>query len=149
MRFAPLTIALVALTPTRGPAGDWPQLRGPNGAATSDDAKVPIHWSDSNILWKTPLPGLGVSSAVVNGDAVYVTYANADGTERTLARYNAKTGAEEWKKSQAFHSHKKHAKNTYATATPAAEGDRVVVLFADTEKFIVAAYSAKGDLLWQ
>jgi outer membrane protein assembly factor BamB len=130
-------------------AGDWPQLRGPNGSAATDDAKLPIQWSDSNILWKTPLPGLGVSSAVVSGDALYLTFANPDGTQRTLARYNAKTGKEVWRRTLSFSTHKKHDKNSYATATPATDGERVVVLFADQEKFLVVVYSSRSDELWR
>jgi len=130
-------------------AGDWPQLRGRGGAATAADSKLPIHWSDSNVLWNTPIPGPGISSPAVSGDAVYITYSNADGTQRTLARYNAGTGAEEWKRTLPFHTHAKHKKNSFATGTPAIDGDRVVVLFADGEKFLVSCYSTKGDLLWQ
>jgi outer membrane protein assembly factor BamB len=145
-RFIALTVLLF---PAFANAGDWPQLRGPNGAAASDDAKLPVHWSDANILWKTPLPGPGISSAVVSGDGVYLTYSNADGTERTLARYSAKTGQEEWKQTLPFSSNKKHPKNSYATGTPATDGERVVALFADDRKFLVCCYSSDGKSLWQ
>jgi outer membrane protein assembly factor BamB len=130
-------------------AGDWPQLRGPNGAAASTDGELPIRWSDSNILWKAPLPGLGVSSAVVSGDGLYLTYANADGTKRSLARHDPKTGKEVWKQTLSFATHKKHKKNSYATATPATDGERVVALFGDTDKFVAACYAADGKPLWQ
>ena len=147
-RLIALTVGL-RVRPSMCQAGDWPQLRGPNGSATTEDAKLPIQWSDSNILWKTPLPGLGVSSAVVSGDAVYLTFANPDGTQRTLARYDAKTGKEVWRRTLSFSTHKKHSKNSYATATPATDGERVAVLFADQEKFLVVVYSSKGDELWR
>src|SRR5262245_10372758 len=97
-----IALAVVVFSPITSQAGDWPQLRGPNGSASTADAKLPVQWTESNILWKTPMPGLGVSSAVVSGGAVYLTYANADGTERTLARYNSKTGAEDWKRTLPF-----------------------------------------------
>jgi outer membrane protein assembly factor BamB len=85
----------------------------------------------------------------VSGEAVYLTYANADGTERTLVRFKAQTGAEDWKRTLPFSTHKKHRKNTYATATPATDGERVAVLFADQQKFLVVVYSSKGDELWR
>ena len=41
-------------------AANWPQFRGPDGNATSNDAKVPLKWSATeNMKWKAPLPGAG------------------------------------------------------------------------------------------
>lgn len=126
---------------------DWPSLRG-DGATAKDETALPVKWSDANILWKTKLPGLGVSSASVAGDAIYLTYANADGTKRTLARYSAKTGAEEWKQTLDFQTHKLHKKNSFATATPATDGERVVTLFADKQRFVVVCFGSDGKELW-
>lgn len=40
-----------------GHCEDWPQFRGPNGAATSDESKLPTEWSsDKNVAWKVSLP---------------------------------------------------------------------------------------------
>ena len=55
-------------------AENWPQWRGPSGTGVSAETKLPTHWSrDSNIAWKAPLHGLGVSSPIVWGDRVFVT----------------------------------------------------------------------------
>jgi outer membrane protein assembly factor BamB len=59
--------------------GEWPQFRGPNGSATSDEPNLPVAWSsDKNIAWKVTLPGYGWSCPVVWGDKVFVTTAIAD-----------------------------------------------------------------------
>ena len=44
-------------------AENWPGWRGPRGDGTSLESKPPIHWSaNSNVVWKTELPGNGHAS---------------------------------------------------------------------------------------
>jgi outer membrane protein assembly factor BamB len=60
-------------------ADDWPQFRGPNGSATSNDKKLPTEWdAETNIAWKAQLSGYGWSSPIVWGDKVFVTVAFSD-----------------------------------------------------------------------
>src|SRR5262245_30374797 len=55
-------------------AGDWSQFRGPHGDGRSEDRGVPEKWSEKeNVLWKTKLPGLGSSSPITVGDAIFLT----------------------------------------------------------------------------
>jgi outer membrane protein assembly factor BamB len=73
IRVATVLALLLAVNPTR--AEDWPQWRGPSGGGVSHDSGFPVEWSaTSNIAWKTPLKGLGVSTPIVAGGRVYVTY---------------------------------------------------------------------------
>ena len=54
----------------------WPMWRGPLGAGAAPHADPPIEWNeDTNIRWKTALPGLGHSSPVVWGDRIFLTTA--------------------------------------------------------------------------
>jgi hypothetical protein len=56
-------------------AENWPQWRGPSGTGVSRDTGFPAEWSSTtNIAWKAPLRGLGVSSPIVWNDRVVVTY---------------------------------------------------------------------------
>lgn len=58
---------------------DWPQFRGPGGAAISTEKQVPDKWgADKNIAWKTKLPGYGWSSPIIWGDKVFLTTAVSD-----------------------------------------------------------------------
>ncbi len=55
-------------------AENWPQWRGPLGTGVSAETGLPTEWSNStNIAWKTPLRGLGVSAPIVWGETVFVT----------------------------------------------------------------------------
>ncbi len=69
-----LVLLILLVTPSL-PAENWPGWRGPLGTGGSPDTDLPTEWSaDSNIAWKAPLPGLGVSSPIVWGDRIFVTY---------------------------------------------------------------------------
>lgn len=66
--------AVFVLSTLSSRAADWPQFRGPGGNGTSYDAQTPIAWDDeTNIAWKTPLPGRGASSPIVVGDRIFLT----------------------------------------------------------------------------
>ena len=53
---------------------DWTRFLGPKGRATVESVSVPLEWSaDSNIQWKTELPGPGASSPIIVGEKVFIT----------------------------------------------------------------------------
>ncbi len=55
----------------------WPQWRGPSGQGDAGDAKLPIKWSEKdNVTWKTPLPGRGWSSPVIEDGVIWMTAAH-------------------------------------------------------------------------
>lgn len=81
-----LSVSLVLLgsepTTVAMPGGDllWPQFRGPGGEGHVAQRGLPLEWSDfegktKNVVWKTPIAGLGWSSAVINGNQVWITTA--------------------------------------------------------------------------
>ena len=64
-------------------ADQWPQFRGPHAGAIPDDPALPDTWSETeNIVWKTPIPGLGWSSPVVWDDHIFITSAISEGKEK-------------------------------------------------------------------
>ena len=59
-------------------AQNWPSFRGPNASGVADGEPTPVKWNAAtgeNILWKTPIAGLAVSSPIVWGDRVFVSTA--------------------------------------------------------------------------
>ncbi|MGL5095544.1 MAG: PQQ-binding-like beta-propeller repeat protein, partial [Planctomycetia bacterium] len=145
---AALAAVFLAATPT--PAGDWPRFLGPNGSSTSLDDDPPVSWKDDGFAWRTKLPGLGASSPVVVGGRVFTTAAERDGSQRYALALDAATGELLWKQGFTFDTHKKHDKNTYATATPTADGERVYVAFTDPGVYKVLAFTAaEGKLVWE
>ena len=63
-------------------AADWRQFRGPGGDGTGTDRGLPTHWTETeNVVWRTPLPGLGGSSPITLGNRVYLTCYTGCGIE--------------------------------------------------------------------
>lgn len=57
-------------------ADDWPQFRGPGGDGISQAENVPAEFGEnSNLRWKTDLPGRGWSSPVYDGKFFWLTTA--------------------------------------------------------------------------
>lgn len=78
MRFLAFAIAATLLLPPSSsiPAAEdnWPQWRGPSGRGVSDAPDYPAEWGpQTNVAWKTPVPGRGHSSPVVWGDRIFLT----------------------------------------------------------------------------
>jgi outer membrane protein assembly factor BamB len=151
---AGLLLAFAASLPTvaaetRSGPGWWPQWRGPSGQGVSDDTRVPLSWSESeNLLWKTPLPGVGNSTPVVWGDRLFLTSASSDGDERHVLCIQTDDGRLLWQRtaSKGVPPGATHAWNGYASASCITDGQRVYAFFGTAGLF---CYDIDGRLLWQ
>ena len=160
-----------ASTSQSGGRFNWPSFRGPNASGIADGQAPPIRWNaatQQNVAWRTPIPGLGHSSPVVWNDRVFLTSAissdpnsvfkfGRDGsidrrtdisehiwTVYALDRYS---GAVVWRH-DAFRGLpriQRHPKNSYASATPATDGEHLVVMFGSEGLY---CYDLGGELLW-
>jgi PQQ-like domain len=131
-------------------AEDWPCWRGPRLDGTSLETNVPVYWNaTSNIAWKTELPGAGHASPIIYGDRVFTVSALADTQERLLLCLDRKTGELLWKqKVLSAPFEQKHELNSFASSTPATDGERIYVSFLDRDHMFAAAYDFQGKELW-
>jgi outer membrane protein assembly factor BamB len=166
---APTTKAIAP----RVKAMPWPSFRGPNASGVADGQGAVAEWdvaTGRNVRWKTPIPGIAVSSPIVWGDRVFLTTAvgaNADKTFRTglygdvkpiddlsahswkIYALDRRTGAVVWER-DAFSGMpkvKRHPKSSQASSTPATDGKRVVAVFGTVGLLI--CYDVNGKKLWQ
>jgi outer membrane protein assembly factor BamB len=141
-------IVLVVQAPAR--AEDWPAWRGPRGDGTSSETDVPTKWSSTdNVAWKTPLPGVGHSSPIVWGDSIFLTTAFVETKDRALICLDRKTGEILWRQDVVRAPlEAKQQDNSYASSTPATDGERVYVAFLDGKDVVVAAYDFAGQQKW-
>ena len=69
-------------------AQNWPQFRGPRAIGVMDGKPTAASWNiekGENVLWKTPIPGLSVSSPIVWGDRlIAVTAISSDPTPNSV-----------------------------------------------------------------
>ncbi|MGD9635275.1 MAG: PQQ-binding-like beta-propeller repeat protein [Pirellulales bacterium] len=129
-------------------AENWDRFRGPNGAGQSETAGIPSEWTESDYLWKKPLPGVGHSSPVVWGEKLFVTSGDPATGELILLALDANTGDQLWEKRIASHTYSMHRDNSYATSTPAVDADSIYLLWLDGDKVTLAAFSHDGAPIW-
>ena len=166
--------ACLALLAPAGPAAaqdQWPKFRGPAAGTAADDPNLPEQWSDTeNVVWKTPVPGLGWSSPVVWDDHVFLTSAVSAGQEEipvpglydehdhipanathrwVVYDIDFETGAVRWERE--LHSElpqlRRHIKNSYASETPVTDGELLYVYFGSLG--LVVALDFDGNELWR
>jgi outer membrane protein assembly factor BamB len=148
IRLAAAVLAIaILISPCRGE--NWPQFRGANGSGVSEERCAPSEWSANQISWKIDLPGVGHSAPVIWGNKLFLTSADDTGTTRLVLCLDARTGKTIWTKSQHFNRNPKHVKNSWASSTPAVDGERVFVVFADVEQQVLTAYDLDGTLVWR
>jgi outer membrane protein assembly factor BamB len=166
LRFGLVLITLVS----PALAEDWTQFRGPSGDGVVREAKFPQEWGEeSHVAWKVALPGRGWSQPVTAKGKVFVTAAVSDKEEKPrrgemgivpgaldpqkhdyrwmLVCLDADTGKVVWEETayKGKPRSRKHRSNTYASETPATDGELVIAYFGMTG---ISCYNFAGKRLW-
>jgi outer membrane protein assembly factor BamB len=154
------------------PGVDWPQFRGISAGGVAEGFSLPTTWdakSGTNVIWKTPIPGLGLSSPVVWGDEIFLTTAISgkvdaslkvglygditsvqDDTEHEWRLYalDKKSGAIKWQRTvhKGVPKIKRHTKNSHANSTLATDGERLIAFFGSEGLY---AFDLTGKPLWK
>ncbi|MDA3832451.1 MAG: PQQ-binding-like beta-propeller repeat protein, partial [Spirochaetales bacterium] len=131
-------------------AQNWPNWRGPNGDGTSIETNLPVKWdSITNVLWKSPVPGIGHSSPIIWEDKLFTLSALPETGEKVLLCYDSNNGKLLWQRSVLkTELEKKHADNSFASGTPATDGKLVYLSILDVDDVVVAAYDFEGNQVW-
>ena len=167
-----MTICGVVVFSVALSAQHWPAFRGANAAGVADGTPTAVTWNvatGENVAWKTPVPGLSVSSPVVWGDRVFVSTAISsdpnqsirtglygdvepvtDSSKHTwrLLALDKKSGKILWDQLayEGVPKTKRHPKSSQASATPVTDGQHVIVSFGSQGLY---AYDLDGKLLWK
>jgi len=149
----------------------WPSFRGPAASGVADGSPTPVKWNaktGENVLWKTPIAGVAVSSPIVWGDRVFVSTAVSgdpnvgirtglygdveplnDQSKHTwnVIALDTRTGKVLWDRvaHEGIPKTKRHPKSSQASPTPVTDGRRVIVSFGSEGLY---AYDLDGKLLW-
>ncbi len=158
-----LMIMMVSASSLLLMAADWPQFRGPTSAGVSDEKGLPTTWdrSEKNILWKTPLPGFGASSPIVQDGRIYLTCYSGYGydeeapgdiesLEQYIVSYNLEDGSlifdlplKAQQPEKPYHGIQ--ALHGYSSGTPATDGKHLFAFFGMSG---VGAITLSGEALW-
>src|SRR3954467_9893451 len=151
---------------------NWPSFRGPFAAGLAIENETPATWNmdtSQNVVWKTPIPGLGHSSPVIWGNRLFLTTAINQNKSAPLkvGLYGDPESAadgdpQQW---QVFCLDKvsgkilwqvtahegrpqvpRHPKATHANCTVATDGANVVAFFGSEGLY---CYDMDGHLRWQ
>lgn len=156
-------------------ASDWGQFRGPEGNGVNTKAKLPVTWGEADIRWTADVPGGGWSAPIQAGNKIFLTTAVSEevgrpkGFGRGVASMGSFSRAKPPSEAVAFEihclnfedgtllwkqvvesrkpKHKIHPSNTYATETPATDGQHVYVYFASIG--VVACFDLDGKEVWK
>lgn len=152
-------------------AQNWPQFRGPNASGVGVGA-TPVTWDvekGQNVRWKTPIPGIAVSSPIVWGEKVFVTSAissdpsakfrhgafgdvepSSDVSKHSWKVYalDKKSGKILWERTahEGTPKTKRHPKSSQASCTPVTDGSVVVAHFGSEG---LHAFNMDGKPLWK
>jgi outer membrane protein assembly factor BamB len=171
MKYARAFLLLICLS-AMSAAQNWPSFRGSNASGVADGANPPVAWDGEksvNVLWKTPIPGVGYSSPVVWGNRVFITTAisadsktvfvngptqtaqTSDDTSQQIWRVyclDKNTGRIIWEKDAyaGVPKVKRHVKGSHANSTPATDGSYLVTFFGSEGLY---CYDMDGKLVWK
>jgi outer membrane protein assembly factor BamB len=127
---------------------DWLQFRGSSvsGVAAATDAKSPYGKDDVEI-WKTELPGRGLSGPIVIGDKVVLTASSGFRQDRLhVICFDRKSGDKVWHRQfWATGRTMCHPKMCNATPTPASDGKHIFAFYSSND---LICLDLDGNLLW-
>lgn len=153
MKFFLLLVSASLLGAALEVRADWPMFRGPNTSGVSETS-LPVHWSrDENLRWATPLPGVGSSSPVISGEAVFATSYTIESGKvmRHLTRLNFETGEILWTRSVPPAKEEDEldgflTEHGYASNTPVTDGSTVYAFLGRAGVF---AFDFQGNRRWE
>lgn len=163
-------VGWIALAGASQAQDSWPGFRGPGARGVGESPRLPIAWGGgTNLAWRTPIPGRGWSSPIVWGNRIFLTtavsegdleapkkglYFGGDRTEPPPHRHqwrvvglDAASGRVMWSTEiqAALPTTPVHIKNTYASETPATDGERVYAYFGTVGLY---ALDFEGKVVW-
>jgi outer membrane protein assembly factor BamB len=155
-----LTVAMIGTLSAR--ADPWARFRGASGGGVTP-ASLPTTWDEqTNLVWKTTLPGAGSSSPVVLGDRIFLTAYSGYGLDAVdpgnredlklhVLCLSLSDGKLLWDRRidpspEEQRATKRVADHGYASPTPCVDSTLVYASFGPSG---VVAFTHDGDQVWR
>ena len=145
MRF--VLVLSLALAPAF--AADWPQWRGPDRTAISEETGLLQRWPEGGpeLFWRVEGVGDGYGTAAVVGDRLYIVGNTGMEAEHIQARSVA-DGSLLWEtRIGKVGNPDQQPHYPMARSTPTVDGDTIYVLGSDGD--LAALQTATGEILWK
>ncbi|MBP6783731.1 MAG: PQQ-binding-like beta-propeller repeat protein [Verrucomicrobiales bacterium] len=153
LKYLPLVVLFSFIGITGLTAGDWPSWRGPNHNGVADPAQSPpLEFGlDKAVKWSADLPGRAHGSACIAGERVFIATADVEKQVQAVNAFDRTTGKPLW--STVVHekglTQKINQKASWASATPACDGERIFINFLTGDAIVTTALDLDGKKLWQ
>lgn len=136
------------------PAEDWPWWRGPdrNGVASPDQEPPLKFGGEENVIWSVNIPGRSHGSAIVVGEKVILAAADEEKETQSLLCFDRNSSKSIWTAliHEGGQTQKSNKKASWASGTPACDGERVFINFVSGDAAWTTAVSLEdGKQLWQ
>ena len=134
-------------------AGDWPWWRGPDRNGVADAAQeAPTDFGiGKGIKWSANIPGRAHGSACIVGDKVFIASADEERQLQSMHAFDRSTGKALW--TAVVHENgmtqKSNKKASWASSTPACDGERVYMNFISGDAVYTTALDLEGKQVWQ
>lgn len=143
-------VVFIAFQASETSAQGWTNFLGPGGASVASDSVLPkVIDDETNVAWKTAIPGKGASGPIVVGDNVIVTCSSGMGDKQDeimVVCVDKNSGKLKWE--QKFWATGRcfcHPLSANAAPTPATDGKRIFAFYSSND---VACLDLEGNLLW-
>jgi outer membrane protein assembly factor BamB len=124
----------------------WPRWRGPSGQGMVTAGTYTDTWTPKTSVWSVNVPGSGNSSPIVWGDRLFLTTGYGNGERLSMLAFSRADGKKLW---ETFITQNgveyNHAKNGFASATPATDGELVYASFG---RHGLVAFDFNGKIVW-
>jgi len=130
-------------------AQEWSRFRGKDGAGIGNLNGLRNQYAESDYAWSVKLEGIGHSSPVLWGEKLFLSIADADGSNRRIECYDSATGEKKWAWSEKLEQHNLHNFNNFASSTPVVDADRVYAVWGSGKRTEAVAVDHEGKLIWQ
>ncbi|MFO0913850.1 MAG: PQQ-binding-like beta-propeller repeat protein [Pirellulales bacterium] len=144
-----LGLGLLSFSSSQATAQTWTRFHGPNGTGALETEKIPTQLTPDNILWKTPLPGIGHAAPVIWGNHLFTQSAIPEDGTQVIICLDATTGKMLWEKRYKSGTYHIHDRNSFASSTPTVDARHVYASWATPEMLTVTAITHDGQQAWQ
>lgn len=158
MRTLPFALALTlsfATFAVSAAAQDWPHWRGPRYDGSTQARDLPTRFDKKErVVWATELPGPAACTPIVVGKRVFLSSTDPERERLVAMCLDRDTGEVLWRQ-DADSGYKpggigtriaRGHRTTYASPSPATDGERVVFFFGNGD---LVCYDFEGEELWR
>jgi outer membrane protein assembly factor BamB len=122
---------------------DWLEWRGPGAGGAVLEGSYPSSLSETQIAWKTELPGKGCSTPIVHGQNIYLTVP-VEGKDAVLSIDS--DGSHLWTTTFGPEDPGKHANASGSNSSPVTDGQAIFVYF---KSGTLASLDMSGTIRWR